>query len=184
MLEKNRKCCMSHTSAVPHTKRSNPVRLVCSVLIVASLIAVAPVQALDVCSLVSRAEMAAAIGEPIASMRLSGPDLHTESGSQRWTCTYGLANGILAVIVAEFSSTSEARKFVTLENLKLKELDVQITEEGMGDRAFLFTDEGTQVFSVLKGARYLAMTAGGQKLPPDRVTASLRKIATMLLPKL
>ncbi len=154
---------------------------------VASLIAVSPVQALDVCSLVPRSEMAAAIEEAISSSKLDGPDRDQASGSQTWTCTYGLANGVLAVSVAEFASTAAARNFVTLENLKkeLTGLQIHITEEkGIGDRAFFFTDEEGLFFSVLKGARYYAVTAGGQKLPPDRLKAALRKIAAMLLPKL
>ena len=52
------------------------------ILIVASLIAVSPVQALDVCSLDSRSEMAAAIGEAIFFAKLDGPDLDQASGSQ------------------------------------------------------------------------------------------------------
>ena len=157
------------------------------VLTVANLIAASPVYALDVCSLVSRSEMAAAIGEAISSVKLDGPDDDQASGSQTWTCTYGLAKGVLAVSVAEFASTSAARNFVTLENLQkeLKDVQIQVTEEsGIGDRAFLLTDEEGITFTVLKGARYYAVTAGGHKFPPDRLKASLRKIANVLLPKL
>jgi hypothetical protein len=157
------------------------------VLVAASLIAVSEVPALDVCSLVPRSEMAAAIGQNISSAKPDGPDLDKDTDSKTWTCTYEMANGILAVSVAEFPSTAAARKVVTLENLRkeLSVLEIQITEEkGIGDRAFLYTDEGGLVFSVLKGARYVAVTGAGNKFSPDRLKASLRKIAGMLLPKL
>lgn len=157
------------------------------VLFVASWSAATPVQALDVCSLVPRSEMAAAIGEAISSAKLDGPDVDQASGSRTWTCTYKLANGILAVSVAEFASASAARNFITLDNLKkeLKDVEIQVTEEkGIGDRSFLLRDEEGLALTVLKGARYYAVTAGGQKLAPDRLKAALRKIATMLLPTL
>jgi hypothetical protein len=152
-----------------------------------SLLATSPVQALDVCSLVSRSEIAAAIGEAISSTTLDGPDLHKESGSQTWTCTYTTTKGVLAVSVAEFSSTGAARAYVTLENLRkeLKDLQIQIAEEkGIGDRAFLLIDEESLAFTVLKGARYLAVTRAGDNLASDRLKASIRKIAGMLVPKL
>ena len=155
--------------------------------IIASFIASSPVQALDVCSLVSQSEMAAAVGDTISSTHLDGPDVDKESGSQTWTCTYTVTDGILAVSVAEFASISEARSFITLENLRkeLKDVDIQVTEEkGLGDRAFLLTDEEGLSVTVLKGPRYYAVTAGGNKLPPDRLKTLLRNIATMLLPKL
>lgn len=154
---------------------------------IASLTAVSPVQALDVCSLVSRSEIAAAIGDTISATTPDGPDLHKESGSQTWTCTYTTKKGVLAVSVAEFSSTGAARNYVTLENLRkeLTDLQIQISEEkGIGDRAFLLTDEEGLAFTVLKGTKYLAVTRGGDNIPPDRLKASLRKIAEMLVPKL
>jgi hypothetical protein len=157
------------------------------VLVVASWFAVTPVQALDVCSLVPRSDVAAAFGEAISSAKLDGPDVDQVSGSRTWTCTYGLANGILAVSVAEFASASAARNFITLENLKkeLKDVEIQVTEEkGIGDRTFLLTDENGLILTVLTGARYYAVTAGGHKLPPDRLKAALRKVATMFLPRL
>jgi hypothetical protein len=89
--------------------------------------------------------------------------------------------------VAEFASASAARNFITLDNLKkeLKDVEIQVTEEkGIGDRSFLLRDEEGLALTVLKGARYYAVTAGGQKLAPDRLKAALRKIATMLLPTL
>jgi hypothetical protein len=156
-------------------------------LIVSSGFAVTPVQALDVCSLVPRSEVAAAFGEAISSATLDGPDVDHASGSRTWTCTYGLAHGILAVSVAEFASASAARNFITLEHLKkeLKDVEIQVTEEkGIGDRAFLLTDEEGLSLTVLKGARYYAVTAGGHKLPPDRLKTALRKVATMFLPRL
>jgi hypothetical protein len=156
-------------------------------LIVASWVAVTPIQALDVCSLVPRSDLAAAIGEAVSSAKLDGPDVDQASDSRTWTCSYGLANGILAVSVAEFASASAARNFITLENLKkeLKDVEIQVTEEkGIGDRTFLLTDEEGLSVTVLKGARYYAVTAGGHKLRPDRLKAALRKVAAMFLPKL
>jgi hypothetical protein len=158
-----------------------------AVLIVASLMSGSPVLAFDVCSLVSRTEMSAAFGQAISSASPSGPDLDARSGSKTWTCTYGVAHGVLAVSMTEFGSSGAARNFVTLDNLKkeLKDLEIQVTEEkNIGDRAFLFTDEGGFSLTALKGSRYLAVTAAQEKVEPDRLKASLRKIAMMLLPRL
>ena len=156
-------------------------------LVVASLVVISPVQALDVCSLISRSEIGAAIGQPISSVNLDGPDQDTDTSSQTWTCTYDLTDGTLVVSVAEFASTSAAKKYITLENLlrELKEAEVQVIEDkGIGDRTFVLVDEESLGVAVLKGARYYALTADKDILPADRLKASLRKIAVMLLPKL
>ena len=157
------------------------------VLMVASLFAVSPVDALDVCSVASRSEMARAIGEVVSATRPDGPRGDKDSGAQTWACTYSMVTGVLVVHVSEFSSADAARTFVTLENLKneVKELQVQVPEEkGIGDRAFLFTDEEGIFLSVLKGVRYFAVTLAGTNVPADRQKALLRKVANMVLPKL
>lgn len=154
---------------------------------VASLIGLSPANALDVCSLISRSEIGAAIGQPISSENPAGPALDEATGSRTWTCTYGLGSGSLVVSVAEFPSNGAAKKYITLENLRkeLKEAGFQVTEEkGIGDRTFELIDEDILSLSVLKGTRYYAVTTDRSTHPPDRLRVSLRKIATMLLPKL
>ncbi|HRI38782.1 MAG TPA: hypothetical protein PLO50_09515 [Nitrospira sp.] len=158
-------------------------------LIGTTLIASSPAQALDVCSLISQSEISAAMGQPISSANLGGPDVNHDAASTSWTCTYILPENVLVVSVDEFASAGEARKHITLENLRkgIKGGESIVSEEkGIGDRTFLIVDKEVEVLSwtALKGARFFGVTAGMDTLPTDRLKASLRKIATMLLPKL
>ena len=155
------------------------------VLIVASLIAVSPAQALDVCALVSRAEMAAVIGKAIASVEPMGPGRDAENGAVAWNCIYN--NGESVVTVIEFPSTGAAKKYITPENLRkeLQGLEIEVVEEkGLGERAFVLTQEEGWTLSWLKGSKYLAVTMSGALSSADRVKASLRRLAALLAGKL
>lgn len=153
------------------------------------LIANSPVQALDVCSLIPQSEISAAMGQPISSAKLDDPSVDEDTRAKNWTCIYLLSDSTLVVSVKEFGSVGDARKYITLENLRkgLKDGELIVSEEkGIGDRTFLIVDKEVEVLSwtALKGARFFSVTSGMGTLPTDRLKATLRKIATMLLPKL
>lgn len=117
-------------------------------LIGTTLIASSPAQALDVCSLISQSEISAAMGQPISSANLGGPDVNHDAAYTSWTCTYILPENVLVVSVDEFASAGEARKHITLENLRkgIKGGESIVSEEkGVGDRTFLIVDREVEV---------------------------------------
>jgi hypothetical protein len=156
-----------------------------SIVLIVSMIGVSRVHALDICSLVSRAEMSAVTGKAIASVEPMGPGRDQENGAVAWNCLYNEGESVVTVI--EFPSAGAAQTYVTPENLRkeLQGLEIDVMEEkGLGDRAFVLTQEEGWTFSLLKGSKYLAVTVSGALSSGERVKASLRQLAAGVAAKL
>lgn len=150
----------------------------------AVLLAASPAYAIDVCGLASRAEAGAALGQPITAAVPTGPQRDDDSTGQLSYCTYRAAKSGLVVSVVEFSSAAEARKQATAHLVEAHSDEAKVVEEkGVGERTFWALSAQGASYTFLKGARVVAVAAGGAGQPAQRKDA-LRNLASAIAKKL
>ena len=152
--------------------------------VVAVLLAASPAYAIDVCGLASRAEAAAGVGQPVAAAIPAGPQQDEDSPGRLSYCTYRAAKAGLIISVVEFSSAAEARKQATVHLVEAHSDGAKVVEEkGVGERTFWALSAQGASYTFLKGARVVAVAAGGVGQPAQRKDA-LRALASAVAKKL
>jgi hypothetical protein len=141
------------------------------------------------CSVLSKGEAQAYVGERIARMLPEEPEPDPETGSIHTTCTYMGEGRALVISIDEFKTPEAARKKMTAEYLKAQ--DTRDDDDGppkiepesaLGDQAFYGQSAHAAMILMVKGARaYGAVLGGTPPKPADR--AALRKLVMALAAK-
>ena len=136
----------------------------------------------DICSIVAKGDAASLLGQAVTGVNPGKPEKDDDTGATLTYCTYRAGNAALVVAVLEFSSPSEARSKTTKEMAaqRLEGTATVVEEPGLGDRAYwAVSNEGPAAgYTVLKGARVLAISLGGPGVgSPGKYKAGLRKTA-------
>jgi hypothetical protein len=152
-----------------------------AVLAVLAVLPAFPARAADPCALLSRAEAAALLGEPVAGVTPAGPERDEESGGKLTFCTWRAANAALVVSVVEFASPADARKQLdaNLVQDRMEGKDAKLAEEtGVGERSFWGETPKSAMMTFLKSNKVAGIAVGGTLSgPPAGRKAALRKAA-------
>lgn len=127
----------------------------------------------DPCALLSKADAAALLGQPIVAVAPAGPERDEDSGGQLSFCTYRGATSAVIVSVVEFAAETEARKqlSINLVRERMDEGDAKVTEEpGLGERAFYGASSNSAMYVFLKKNKVIGIAVGGAKV--SEATAS------------
>ena len=143
----------------------------------------------DICSLVSKGEATALLGQPVTQMTPGKPEKDDDTGGMLTHCSYRAGTLALVVSVVEFSSPAEARRNTTKEMAAGRlEGDAKVIDESsLGDRAYwaVSTKAAAAGYTVLKGTRVLGIMLGGQGLgAPEKHKEALRKATSGALGRL
>jgi len=142
----------------------------------------------DACSLLSRNDAAAILGQPVAQVTPAGPQRDEDSGGQLSYCTYRAAASSVVVSVVEFASGAEARKQLTKNLVKerMDEDDAKVSEEaGLGEKSFYGVSAKGAMYVFLKKNKVVGVGAGGAKLNKAAASKeSLRGAASSVASKI
>ena len=143
---------------------------------------------IDPCSLVSKAEAGALLGSPILHASAFTPVKDEETGGMQVNCMMSTKTSGFVISVVSFSSAGEAHAKTTKEvvaerndgnHLKIEEV------KGLGDRAYWATTDNGAQYVVVKGARVLGLSLGGQLAhPPASYQSGMRALVVKALAKL
>lgn len=152
---------------------------------VAALIAaLAPAAfAADVCSLLSKNDAAAVLGQPVVQVTPAGPQRDADSGGLLSYCTYQGASSAVVVSVVEFTSEVEARKQVT-SNLVQQRMDAEADqvskERGPGEKAYYGFSAKGSMFVFLKKKKVIGVGVAGVEQNRSVTKETLRSIAQLV----
>lgn len=160
------------------------VLLACAVSLCAG-----PAFAGDVCVLLSRADAAGLLGQPVVAVSPAGPAPDEDSGGRLSYCTWRAAGAAAVLSIVEFGSAAEAAKQLN-EHWVTSRMDADdgkvAAEGGIGDKAYWAVSSEAASYTFLKGARVVQIGVGGAadaQRPKERKDA-LRTLAQSLAKKL
>lgn len=137
--------------------------------------------AADPCALLSRAEAATLLGQPVGPGAAAGPVRDEDSSGQISYCSYRAGTAGLIVSIVDFASPAEARKALTLNLVKerMDEDDAKVSEEpGIGERSFYAVSSEGSSYVFLKGNKVVGVAVGGPGSPkPAAVKGALKASA-------
>ena len=157
--------------------------------LVATVFTSSAVHAFDACSLISPAEMGAAISEAVSTSSPGSSGANDSPGIKTWDCTYWKGKTPIAVVtVQQFSSPDAARRHAASAIDELKHLPkesndegqaIQLLEEkGSAEHAFMTIDQEAGVtYNVVKKTQFLSIAVGQERPNVDKLRASLKQLA-------
>lgn len=166
-------------------------KAVALVSLTATVFASFTVHAFEVCSLISPAEMAMAIGEGVSTSSPGSQGVEDVPGVKTWDCQYWKGKTPIAVVtVQQFPSSDAVRRHLAELKRQVAELDkdvspMQLHEEKVsGEPAIMTVDEEAGVtFNVVKQTRFLSIAVGQEHPNVEKLRASLKQLAAKAIAK-
>ena len=163
-----------------------PVRRFVMILGVLVWVAIAPAAETD--PLLSKAEAAKLIGQPVVGPKVMGPEKDDDAPAQATHWSYLAKDSMVVVTRLDFASAAEAKKYATPAFIKKQndEDEAKVTDEpGVGDKAFWTVTEEGCALSFLKGSHIANVAVGGKNIgSPDSHKSALKAAAIAIAAKL
>jgi len=160
-------------------------KAVAFVSLIATVFVSITVHAFEVCSLISPAEMATAVGEAVSASSPGSQGVDDAPGVKTWDCQYWKGKTPIAVVTVQYFQSSDAvRRHIEELKRQVMELDKDVSpmklieEKVSGEPAILTIDEEAGVtFNVVKQKRFLSIAVGQEHPDVDKLRASLKQLA-------
>lgn len=159
--------------------------------LIATIFASFGVHAFEVCSLISPAEMATAIGETVSTSSLGSRGVEDAPGVKTWDCQYWKGELPIAVVtVQQFPSSEAVRRQIEEVKRLVTESEkdmspMQLLEDKIaGEPAIMTIDEEAGVtFNVVKQTRFLSIAVGQEHPNVVKLRGSLKQLAAKAMAK-
>lgn len=127
---------------------------------------VASVHTEDVAELLSKADAARLLGQPVISVKVIGPEKDDDAPAEGTHWIYQAGDGSLVVTRMTFASAAEAQKFTSPDFIKkqMDESEAKISvEAGVGEKSFWVVSAEAAGWTFLKGKHIGSIAFGGKK---------------------
>ena len=145
-------------------------------------------RAVDTTELLSKADAAKLLGQPVVDVRVMGPEKDDDAPAMGTHWIYRASDAAVVVTRMTFASAAEAQKFTTPEAIKKQMDDSEskvIAEPGIGEKSFWAVSGEGATWTFLKGNQIASVGMGGKKGgSPETYKAALKAAALAMAAKL